>query len=134
MSRGSIPPRNPNTQRNLKMELPAQFTVEEVISKIEVLLETVNANLESTKKQLKEDSTPEYKKSWFGLYKRVEKYDGWIYFHYCESAIVRIESLKSKLEDKLFALHKFPLDSKVKLSVEEVNELFNREKEHRDED
>lgn len=115
------------------MELPAQFTVEEVISKIEVLLETVNANLESAKKQLKEDSTPEYKKSWFGLYKKVEKYDGWIYLHYSESSINRIESLKSNLEDTLFALRKFPLDAKVKLSVEEVNELFNKEREHKDE-
>jgi hypothetical protein len=109
------------------MNLPAHYTVAEVIEALEVRLADQELQRYTFKDQYEKSKEPKYEKTWFGYYRKVEywygyhEYEGggYEYKHYKEAAL--------ETSAQLSALRKLPLDAKVKLTVEEINDLFNKE-------
>ena len=107
------------------MQLPAHYTVHEVIERLEIILLGQQKELENAKVSLEEEKKPKYKRTWFGYYKDVTNYPMFLcdwhfgyHVQFCEESV-------SETNKQLSALRKLPIDAKVKLTVEEINELFN---------
>lgn len=102
------------------MQLPSHFTVQEVIEKVKAKVDDLNCTYKTLKEEHNKKLEPKYEKTWFGYYKRVEEWE-WMVKSY---DLFEVGDTLHSWEAGLEALENFPLDAKVKLSVEEINELF----------
>ena len=108
------------------MELPTHYTVDQVSSAIADKRASLKITLQEYQSVYDKSTEVRYVKTkFFGLYKRVDPTDAFM-FNYFEN--IKLEKLKEDIklmDNTILVLSNLPKDAKVKLTGDEVFEIFH---------
>ena len=108
------------------MELPAHYTVDQVSSAVADKRDSLKFTRQEYQYAYDESAKVKYVKTmFFGLYKRIDPTDAFM-FNYLEG--IKLDDLKADIKhmnNTLLVLSNLPKDAKVKLTGDEVFEIFH---------
>jgi deoxyadenosine/deoxycytidine kinase len=107
------------------MELPAHHTVEDILVALDDKIEFIEEKIKARNLYIEECYKPVYEKTWFGYYRLLPTY---IEGNTClgDMPMKRLQTELKKCKDARNAVGHFFNNTKIKLTVDEVNYLFGK--------
>jgi hypothetical protein len=117
---------NLHKQRSYHMELPSHYTVDQVSNAVAGKRASLKITLQEYQSAYDKSAGVKYiKTKFFGLYKRVDPSDAFMFNYYESLELGRLKARIKRMDNTILVLSYLPKDAKVKLTRDELFELFH---------